>query len=241
MNMEEKKQELAFLTNAEEYDGMLYFDNRGENHEWIRNYFAEDNADGEFVGKVTDIFTVVKDGVKSFFLFFETLDLSFTCMDYECTHYDATEYNVWAEIDTADDISEGSIIAFNASAFVYLNQQGKQDGCLIDLRNIKTVSEEEYQKEHDEKKEYQKKELIRRLICNACLFNEHCGVACLANEEWYQDMEKFFIAMIEKMESGKLDMEQESAEYQEQNTDTAKEKSDKKRRKNHKKKKHHKK
>lgn len=105
--------------------------------------------------------------------------------------FDGKEDHVWIDAADFEECEVGDCFSFSADVYKYL-KTGK--GKMIDyaLRNpidIKKIGE--YELPSDEELRLQSIDL---LICEVCMFNEHCNMdICVADENWINSMRTFLL------------------------------------------------
>lgn len=117
-------------------------------------------------------------------ILFSRIAISGDFMDGTC--FEDKEDHVWMELAPFRGYEVGECVGFTADIYRYLKTR---NGLQISfgLKNpdfIKRV--DSYRVPTDEELQ---KQSIDRLICEVCMYNEHCNfVACLANDEWREQM-----------------------------------------------------
>lgn len=100
--------------------------------------------------------------------------------------FDGKEDHVWMDLEGFEEYRVGDCLAFTADVYRYVkSSKGKMiDFALRDPEDIRKI--EEYELPSDEQLRMQ---AIDQLICEVCLFADHCnGIMCLANQEWRDQM-----------------------------------------------------
>ena len=122
---------------------------------------------------------------------FEKIDVSGIYSDG--TGFQGKENHVWMERNGFENYAVGDCLSFQAEVYRYLKVgSGKQISCgLRDAYDI--VKIDEYELPTDEELNLQ---AIDRIICEVCMFNEHCYMGmCIASEEWRENMRKAMLGV----------------------------------------------
>lgn len=102
--------------------------------------------------------------------------------------FDGKEDHVWMSAKGFEEFKVGDCVRFGADVYRYLKKsKGKLiDFALRDPWDIKKVGAYELPSDDD-----LLMQSIDSIICEVCLFNEHCHMGmCIANEEWRERMRK---------------------------------------------------
>jgi len=97
------------------------------------------------------------------------------------------EDHVWMDLQGFEEYEVGDCLSFEAEVYRYVKcGNGKQLD--FGLRNPEGVTKvDSYELPTKEELQMQ---AIDQLICEVCLFREHCYGFCIANQEWREEMRK---------------------------------------------------
>lgn len=98
--------------------------------------------------------------------------------DLECM--EGVEDHVWMDIDGFEAFKVGDRVAFSAEPYMYLKTNPGKQICfgMRDPTDIEKIADYELPTEDD-----MLRQAIDRIICETCLFADHCYGFCIANEE----------------------------------------------------------
>ena len=102
--------------------------------------------------------------------------------------FDGREDHVWMDDEGFEQYEKGDCISFAAEVYRYL-KTGNGKSIDFALRNPYDITKiDSYEIPSDDDLLMQS---IEQLICEVCLFNEHCYMGmCIANKEWREEMRK---------------------------------------------------
>lgn len=127
---------------------------------------------------------------------FHRIYISAGFMDGDC--YEGKEDHVWMEVKSFEKYQVGDCLSFGGEIYRYLKtRNGKQIS--FGIREPYDISKiEDYELPSDDDMIMQ---AVDRMICEACIFNEHCYMrACIANEEWREEMRKILFHVVKGKE-----------------------------------------
>lgn len=107
------------------------------------------------------------------------------------------EDHVWMSLQGFEKYNVGDCLRFNAEIYRYVRcANTKRMGIDFGLRNPTNISKvDNYELPSDEELSLQS---INQIICEVCLFNQHCDGFCIASQEWKENMKKQLLAASKK-------------------------------------------
>lgn len=147
----------------------------------LRYYFQlcfYDCFDVVFKGQIEKI---TKENICFKRIFISGMYLDGTCLD-------GKEDHVWMKRECFEDYKVGDCLSFTAEIYRYVKtSNGKRiDFALRNPEEIKIIEAYKIPSDDD-----LLMDSIDRLVCESCMFNEHCYMGmCIANEEWRENTKK---------------------------------------------------
>lgn len=108
--------------------------------------------------------------------------------------FEGKEDHVWMNLKGFESYKVGDCLDFTAEVYRYVKSG---NGKLLDFglrnpMNIECISDYELPSQ-----EQLRLQAIEKLICEACLFKEHCYGLCIANQEWVEQMRQQLLSVYE--------------------------------------------
>ena len=101
------------------------------------------------------------------------------------TGFVGKEDHVWMDLQGFENYKISDCLSFGAEVYRYI-KCGNGKRLDFGLRNPATITRiDEYELPNQEELQLQ---AIDQLICEVCLFRDHCYGFCIANQEWREEM-----------------------------------------------------
>lgn len=114
---------------------------------------------------------------------FKRIYVSGIFMDGSC--YEGKEDHVWMDIKPFKKYKVGDCLSFEGEIYRYLRVKNNKQ-ISFGIKNPYAIKKiEPYELPSDDDMIKQK---IDHLICEVCMFNQHCNGFCIANKEWRNNM-----------------------------------------------------